>query len=425
MPDTLNPAFLALPSSGHQESAADAAFRAELHAFAREQCPPDIRALVAAGGKITRKTYARWQQILHAHGWSAPNWPVEHGGTGWNLRQRTIFEEVMADNDCPPLYHHGLGHIGPVIMHFGTPEQKSHFLPRILDTTDWWCQGYSEPGAGSDLASLQTPAVRDGDEYVINGQKIWTSHAHEANRIYLLARTARSERKQDGISLFLIDMDSPGISVRPIRTIDGWHHVNEVFLDEVRVPAARLLGEEGKGWACAKYLLERERLPAASVATLMRQWRQVARLLETRRAQEPLRDYSTLDADLLTQAARIKGAREMLASATEAMLRKEALDARPSALKLACSAVAQSLSRIALLAVGPTGSREFLPEPLPALMSEPSPESMLEALPESDAFPTSNPGLAVQNYLYARSKTIAGGTTEVQLNVVARSLFGV
>ncbi|ALM87312.1 acyl-CoA dehydrogenase [Bordetella sp. N] len=391
-----------MPSSGHRESEQDAAFRAELQAFARAECPADIRALVAAGGKITRKTYARWQQILHGRGWSAPSWPLEHGGTGWNLRQRTIFEEVMADNDCPPLYHHGLGHIGPVLMHFGTPEQKAHFLPRILDTTDWWCQGYSEPGAGSDLASLQTPAVRDGDDYVINGQKIWTSHAHEATRIYLLARTARGERKQDGISLFLIDMDSPGISVRPIRTIDGWHHVNEVFLDNVRVPAARLLGEEGKGWACAKYLLERERLPAASVATLMRQWRQVARLLEDCRGREPLRDYGTLEADLLTQAARIKGAREMLASATDAVMRKEPLDARPSALKLACSGIAQALSRITLQAVGPGGSRRFLAE------SASTPE-----------------GQAVQNYLYARSKSIAGGTTEVQLNVVARSLFGV
>ncbi len=403
MSDTLNPDFLSLPSSGHLETEQEAAFRAELAAFAREHCPADIRALVASGSKITRDVYARWQQILHARGWAAPNWPVEHGGTGWNLRQRTIFEEVMADNDCPPLYHHGLGHIGPVIMHFGTPEQKAHFLPRILDTSDWWCQGYSEPGAGSDLASLQTPAVRDGDHYVINGQKIWTSHAHEATRIYLLARTGRSERKQEGISLFLIDMDTPGISVRPIRTIDGWHHVNEVFFDDVRVPAARLLGEEGKGWACAKYLLERERLPAASVAQLMRQWRHVARLLQSRRAQEPLRDYSALDSALLTQAARIKGAREMLASATAAMMRKEPLQARPSALKLACSGVAQALSRIALMAVGPTGSRQFLP-----------------------ASDTASPaGTAVQNYLFARSKTIAGGTTEVQLNVVARSLFGV
>ncbi|MBO9354200.1 acyl-CoA dehydrogenase [Bordetella petrii] len=398
----LNPRFLSLPSSGYQEQAQDAEFRETLRTFAQQHCPQDIRDVVAAGDKITRPVYSRWQQILYPQGWAAPGWPQEHGGTGWNLRQRMIFEEVMADLDCPPLYHHGLGHIGPVIMQFGTDAQKAQFLPRIVDATDWWCQGYSEPGSGSDLASLSTPAVRDGDDYVINGQKIWTSHAHEADRIYLLARTSREGRKQEGISLFLIDMNTPGISVRPIRTIDGWHHVNEVFLDNVRVPASRLVGQEGQGWTCAKYLLERERLPPASVAQLMRQWRRVARLLAERRAAEPLRDYSRLDGEMLTLAARIKGAREMLASAIDAMMRKEPLGARPSALKLACSGVAQSLSRIAMLAVGPAGTQRFL----------------------RDDEAVSPAGLWVQNYLFARSKTIAGGTTEVQLNVVARSLFG-
>lgn len=402
MPAALTPDFLALPSGGYREDAQDAAFRDELRAFARQHCPDDIRAVVASGDKITRPVYSRWQKILYPQGWAAPNWPKEHGGTGWNLRQRMIFEEVMAENDCPPLYHHGLGHIGPVIMQFGTDAQKAQFLPRILDATDWWCQGYSEPGSGSDLASLSTPAVRDGDDYVINGQKIWTSHAHEADRIYLLARTSREARKQEGISLFLIDMNTPGISVRPIHTIDGWHHVNEVFLDDVRVPATRLVGAEGKGWTCAKYLLERERLPPASVAQLMRQWRRVARLLAERRTAQPLRDYSALDGEMLMLAARIKGAREMLASAIDAMMRKEPLDAKPSALKLACSAIAQSLARIAMLAVGSEGARQFLRD-------------------DDGASPT---GLWMQNYLFARSKTIAGGTTEVQLNVVARSLFG-
>ncbi|WP_144634291.1 acyl-CoA dehydrogenase family protein [Bordetella genomosp. 13] len=402
MSAVLNPEFLSLPSSGHREPAEDAAFREELQAFARAHCPPEIRSVVAAGDKITRPVYSRWQQILNTRGWAAPNWPPEHGGTGWDLRRRMIFEEVMADLDCPPLYHHGLGHIGPVIMQFGTEQQKAKFLPRILDTTDWWCQGYSEPGSGSDLASLSTPAVRDGDHYVINGQKIWTSHAHEADRIYLLARTSREGRKQEGISLFLIDMDTPGIRVRPIPTIDGWHHVNEVFLDDVRVPADRLVGEEGRGWTCAKYLLERERLPPASVAQLMRQWRRVARLLHERRQAEPLRDYGALDDELLALAARIKGAREMLAQAIDAMMRKEPLDAKPSALKQACSVVSQSLTRIAYLAVGEGGTQRLLRE--------------------DDA--ASPDGTWVQNYLFARSKTIAGGTTEVQLNVVARSLFG-
>lgn len=403
MSASLNPQFLSLPSSGYKEDAQDAQFREALRSFAQQHCPEDIRTVVASGEKITRPVYSRWQQILHAQGWAAPGWPKEHGGTGWNLRQRTIFEEVMADMDCPPLYHHGLGHIGPVIMQFGTDAQKELFLPRILDTTDWWCQGYSEPGSGSDLASLSTPAVRDGDDYVVNGQKIWTSHAHEADRIYLLARTSRGQHKQEGISLFLLDMDSPGITVRPIQTIDGWHHVNEVFLDNVRVPAARLVGEEGRGWRCAKYLLERERLPPASVAQLMRHWRRVARLLAERRAAVPLRDYATLDSEMLLIAGRIKGAREMLASGTDALMRNEPLGAKPSALKLAGSTISQSLSRVAMLAVGAAGAQQFLPD-------------------DASAAPD---GLWVQNYLFARSKTIAGGTTEVQLNVVAQSLFGV
>ena len=402
MPRELSPRYLALLSDGYSENTQDAAFRQELRQFAQEHCPEDIRHVVASGEKITRTLYSRWQAILYERGWAAPNWPIEYGGTGWSLRQRMIFEEVMADLDCPPLYHHGLGHIGPVIMQFGTDAQKSYFLPRILDTTDWWCQGYSEPGSGSDLASLSTPAVRDGDHYVINGQKIWTSHAHEADRIYLLARTSREARKQEGISLFLIDMKTPGISVRPIRTIDGWHHVNETFLDNVRVPADRLLGTEGQGWACAKYLLERERLPPASVSQLIRQWRRVARLLARHHADQPLRDFSTLEQRMAMLAAQIKGAREMLASAIDAMTRREPLGAKPSALKQACSAISQSLTQIALLAVGPTGAQQFIRDD-----EAPAPE-----------------GIWVQNYLFTRSKTIAGGTTEVQLNVIAKSLFG-
>src|SRR5690606_19876171 len=217
--------------------------------------------------------------------------------------------------------------------------------------TDWWCQGYSEPGSGSDLASLSTPAIPDGDDYIISGQKIWTSHAHEADRIYFLARTSRGARKQEGISLFLIDLDSPGIEIRPIRTIDGWHHVTELFLDDVRVPRARLVGEEGKGWTYAKYLLERERLPPASVAQLVRQWRRVARMLAEQHQQQPLREYADLDRTMLLLAAQIKGAREMLASAIDAMMRKEPLGAKPSALKIACSNVAQTLTQVSLRAM--------------------------------------------------------------------------
>eukprot|EP01035_Chromulina_nebulosa_P002072 gene2072-2790_t len=272
-----------------------AGFRHELESFVRDACPPEIRAVVAAGQKITKREYQAWQKILDTRGWGAPSWPREAGGTGWDIRQRLIFEEVMAENDCPPLYHHGLGHIGPVIIRFGTPEQKARFLPRILDGSDWWCQGYSEPGSGSDLASLSTSARLDGAEWVVNGQKIWTSHAHEASMIYMLVRTSKEAKKQEGISLLLVPMDTPGITVRPIKTIDGWHHLNEVFFDEVRVRADNLVGDVGKGWTCAKFLLERERLPPANVARLELMRRQVTQLVEeASRAAAGRRDFSGL-----------------------------------------------------------------------------------------------------------------------------------
>ncbi|WP_295540657.1 acyl-CoA dehydrogenase family protein [uncultured Pseudacidovorax sp.] len=381
-----------------------AAFRRELAAFAREACPPEIRAVVAAGQKITKREYQAWQQILNNRGWGAPSWPVEAGGTGWDIRQRLIFEEVMAENDCPPLYHHGLGHIGPVIIRFGTPEQKARFLPRILDGSDWWCQGYSEPGAGSDLASLQTSARRDGEDWVVNGQKIWTSHAHEASMIYMLVRTSKEAKKQEGISLLLVPMDTPGITVRPIRTIDGWHHLNEVFFDEVRVRADNLIGEEGKGWTCAKFLLERERLPPANVARLALMHRQVSALLqEAAQAAGARRDFGVLQHKLLLCEAELQGARVMMAQATDDLIHQRPLGVQPSAIKMTCADVAQRLTTIALDAVGPEAAHRFLAEE------------------GSDELPAAT---WIQNYMFTRARTIAGGTSEVQRNVIANALLG-
>ena len=325
------------------------------------------------------------------------------GGTGWDIKQRLIFEEVMAENDCPPLYHHGLGHIGPVIIRFGTPEQKARLLPRILDGSDWYCQGYSEPGSGSDLASLQTSARREGDDYVVNGQKIWTSHAHEANMIYMLVRTSKEAKKQEGISLLVVPMDAPGISVRPIRSIDGWHHLNEVFFDDVRVRADNLLGEEGKGWTCAKYLLERERLPPANVARLELVRRQVARIVDeaARRAGER-RDFGMLRQKLMLCEAEVKGARVLMANATDDLIHQRPLGVQPSAIKMICGECAQRLTTIALDAVGPEAAHRFL----------------------ADAGEDFAAATWIQNYMFTRSRTIAGGTAEVQRNVIANQLFG-
>jgi len=381
------------------------AFRREVHDFASVACPPEVRDAVRSNQKLGRKEFSTWQKILFAKGWAAPGWPPAEGGTGWDLRQRYLFEEVMAELDCPPQYHHGIGHIGPVLLHFGTPEQKRRFLPGILDGSHWWCQGCSEPAAGSDLASLKTRAVRDGDAYVVDGQKIWTSHAHEADIMYTLVRTSTEAKKQDGISLLLIPLNTPGIRIRPIKTIDGWHHVNEVFLDSVRVPVDNLLGEEGKGWRCAKFLLDRERLSPATVPRLARLLQQVNELAAAEQKKDAAtRDLGSLTERLLTAQAEIRAAREMLLSAIDEEMRGTLRAAKASALKLYCSEVGQRIIEIAFDAIGPARVGRFLP------------------LHETTSEPTG--AQWIHNYLFFRSRTIAGGTTEVQKNVIARELFG-
>lgn len=386
-----------------------AAFRRELHAFMSAHCPPALREKVRSNQKLVRKDYAEWQKILYPKGWAAPSWPISEGGTGWDLQQRYLFEEVSAELDCPPLYHHGLGHIGPVIMHFGTPEQKARFLPRILDGSEWWCQGYSEPGAGSDLAALKTQAVRDGDDYVINGQKIWTSHASEADMMYTLVRTSNEGRKQAGITLLLVPMNTPGIEVRPIRTIDQWHHVNEVFLNNVRVPVSHRLGEEGGGWQCAKFLLDRERLSPAMVPRLLRQLQQVKELIEARIAQEGATPslMSALERLFLAQGSAM-GAREMLMSAISEERKGTLRSSKSSALKLHGTELSQSISSLAYDLMAAQYAPRLLPQP-----------------PEADGSDLRDAGRQlVHTYLFYRSRSIAGGTSEVQKNVIARDLFG-
>ncbi|MCW8088015.1 acyl-CoA dehydrogenase family protein [Sabulicella glaciei] len=383
------------------------AFREEVRLFALVHCPPEIREVVASYRKLSRKIWAPWQRILHAHGWGAPSWPKQYGGTGWDARQRVIFDEVMAECDCPPQYHHGLRHLGPVIIEFGTEEQKQRFLPGILDGSDWWCQGYSEPGAGSDLASLRTAARLEGDHYVVDGQKTWTSHAHEADWMYTLVRTSKEEKKQQGISLLLIKLDSPGITIRPIRTIDGWHHVNEVFLDDVRVPVENRIGEEGKGWTYGKFLLERERLGGANIAPHRMALQRVRDLVQTELA-GPAREEERglLLHRLLEAEAELLGAAELGRESVQAVMDGEPLGLLPSVVKLSTSVTMQSISQVALDAVGPRLAARF--------------RRVEGEGPNADP-----PGLEwVQNYMYARVRTIYGGSSEVQKNVIARQLFG-
>ena len=241
------------------------AFRDEVREFLKNELPEDIAAKVKNGKNMSKEDHQRWQKILSNRGWYAPGWPVEFGGTTWGPVEKHIFDEESAAYGAPRTIPFGVNMVAPVIIKFGTEQQKEHYLPRILSGEDWWCQGYSEPGAGSDLASLKTRAVRDGDHYIVNGQKTWTTLGQHANWIFCLVRTDPEAQQQRGISFLLIDMATPGITVRPIITLDGDHEVNEVFFDDVKVPVENLVGEENKGWTCAKYLLTHERTGLAGI----------------------------------------------------------------------------------------------------------------------------------------------------------------
>ena len=241
------------------------AFREEVRSFLASKLPNAISKKVKLGKRLTKDDMQQWHAALNKQGWLAPNWPSEYGGAGWTAVQNHIFDEEMWAAGAPRVVPFGINMLAPVLIRFGSNEQKEHYLPRILDGTDWWCQGYSEPGAGSDLASLKTSAVRDGDHYIVNGQKTWTTLGQYADWIFCLVRTSTEGKRQEGISFLLIDMNTPGVEVRPIILLDGEHEVNEVFFDNVRVPIGNLVGEENKGWTYAKYLLTHERTGTANI----------------------------------------------------------------------------------------------------------------------------------------------------------------
>ncbi len=383
------------------------AFRNEVEAFVQKNCPQDIRKLVAENRKLSREPWSRWQKILHQHGWGAPNWPKELGGTGWNPKQQAIYGEVLAENDCPAQYHHGLRHIGPVLIEFGSPEQKSRYLPGILDGSDWWCQGYSEPNAGSDLASLKTRGEVRGDTIIVNGQKTWTSHAQESDLMYTLVRTSEEARKQDGISLLIIPIKAQGITVRPIRTIDGWLHVNEVFLDNVEVPLSDCIGDVGSGWKYGKFLLARERLNSANTAPLFQYLSRTRHLIAEKLTQPKHRARRTaLELRLLDVEAELRGIRELGLEAIEAVMSKTPITTQPSVLKLTSSRLYQTITEIGAEVVGPEFAARM-------------------PLQEGSSFDENEQAtLWIQNYFYSRVRTIYGGSDEVQKNMVARELFG-
>lgn len=384
------------------------AFCAEVRAFCAEALTDDIRARVRCGMRPTPEQWVYWQKALHRKGWGAPTWPRDAGGTGWSSRQVYLFEREVAQADGPPQFHQGLELIGPIIHAYGSQELKERYLPRILSFDDWWCQGYSEPGAGSDLASLRTRAERHGDHYVVNGQKLWTSHAQHATMMFCLVRTGREDRKQSGISLLLIDMKTPGIRVRPIRTLDEQHHVNEVFLDDVRVPVGNLVGEEGKGWSYGKVLLDRERsitVPyGPRLLVLLEYVRQRARAT-------PDGDRSLLDSPVfkhkLAQLEIELLALQSMGLRTLADV-ESGVDSGPrgSIMKIRWSELLQRATELWVEALGPDAAH-FAVEG-----HEPGEQPALE-----DCGP-------MLGYLYARVTSIYGGSNEIQRNIIARRALG-
>ncbi|MDS0856396.1 acyl-CoA dehydrogenase family protein [Burkholderia pseudomultivorans] len=386
-----------------------AAFRQKIADYIEANVPAEVRAATRANRKLGRELLSRYTAAMAKGGlgYSAPGWTKEFGGPGWDVMQRLIFEEVTAAMDCPQLYHHGIGHIGPVIQAFGTDAQKARFLPPIIDGSEWWCQGYSEPGAGSDLASLKTSAVLDeaGEHYIVNGQKIWTSHAQEADIMYTLVRTSNAGKPQEGITLLLIPMNSPGIEVRPIHTIDQWHHVNEVFLNDVKVPVFNRIGAEGQGWSYGKFLLDRERLSPALTPRLLRHVQQVTELVRDKIREKGATPSLLKALDRLFEVeAGAYGTREILLSAIREDMAGTLQSSKSSALKMACSKQSQEVTSIAMDVLGPEYAARLLP------LTTPEDELNLERN-------------FVHTYLFYRSRTLAGGSTEVQKNIIAKSIM--
>ena len=258
-------------------------FREEVRSFLRDKLSPDISGKVLAGYELGREEHLRWQRRLHERGWGGMSWPVEFGGPGWNSVQQYIFEEESALAGGPRLIPFGTKMVAPVIMAFGTAAQQQRFLPKISAGEEWWCQGYSEPGAGSDLASLKTRAVRDGDHYVVDGQKTWNTLGQYADWIFCLVRTDAHAKQQSGITFLLIDMKSPGITVRPIMLLDGGHEVNEIWFENVRVPVENRIGEENRGWTYAKFLLGHERTNIAGIGIAKRELARIKRIAASER----------------------------------------------------------------------------------------------------------------------------------------------
>lgn len=386
-------------------SAQEIAFRDEVRAFFAQAYDEELQAGLA-NLETFKASVIEWQRRLHQRGWVAPGWPEEFGGTGWTATQKFIYETERASAGIRDVIPFGLKMVAPVIYSFGTEEQKQHFLPRILNSDDWWCQGYSEPGSGSDLASLKTKAEIDGDDYIVNGAKIWTSYAQHADWIFCLVRTNSDGKKQEGITFLLIDMKTPGIKVNPIVSIDGHHSLNEVEFNNVRVPMANRIGEQDKGWTYAKALLAHERTGIAGVADSQRSLRQLqevaAREVNGGKSllSDPLFQKRVSDLEIELMALEYTELR-VLATVSAG----GAPGAESSLLKIKGTEMQQGIQELFM------ETAAYYQGVLP---------NELSAEQLGNDFGSS----ARQSYMYGRAATIYGGSNEVQKNIIAKAVLG-
>jgi alkylation response protein AidB-like acyl-CoA dehydrogenase len=378
--------------------------REEIRSFYDHILPDDLKTRSRRHQVLGKSDYVRWMRLLHEQGWAIGHWPREWGGQAWTLLERFAFEDQFARLGCPWIIPFGVKYVGPVIYTFGSSAQKSRFLPGIATTAEFWAQGYSEPGAGSDLAALRTEAIRKGDHYVVNGQKVWTTYAQWADWMFCLAKTTRDGPSQKSISFLLVDMRSPGVTVKPIATMDGYHHVNEVWLENVLVPIDNLVGEEGAGWTYAKFLLKNERTAGAIVGVV---WHALERLKEL--ARQSGSASVRLEGRIGELDLRLMALEEAAYQAVESMMRGTEHGAEASLIKLRGTELYQHIAEATIDTLGLAG----VAYDTAALHA-----GGLPPLGPDDA------GGIIKDHLYNRAATIFGGASEIQRNIVAKTVLG-
>ena len=397
-------------------TAAEEAFRTEVRAFLAAELPAPVRQNMLLGRRLRKEDLVQWQQILYRRGWGAGMWPQRYGGAGWSVVQQHIFDEECSAAGAPAQLPFALRMVAPVLMTFANAAQQEYFLPRIITGEDWWCQGYSEPGSGSDLASLRTSAVREGDHYIVNGQKTWNTLGQYADWIFCLVRTSAEGRPQQGISFLLIDMKSPGIRLRPITMLDGEHEINEIWFENVRVPVQNLVGDENKGWTYAKFLLTHERTNNAGIGACKRALKKLKEIAAQQVSagrpliEDPRFRDRIAQVELELTALEITNLRVLSATADET----RTLGPEVSVLKIKGSEIQQSIAELQMQALGP--------DALPYLREALEMDWIADPLFAGHYRPYAPP--LTGHYFNMRKTTIYAGSTEIQKNIISQLILG-